>query len=153
MRQLPRPAAGDEPAVIHRPARRHAVGHGFVMRGNDQGDVGAFQVVEHGVEETQRRSAVQLPGRLIGKHKLRTHGQSARHGNTLGLAAGQFLRQLVAEFAKTERLQKRCRDIIGADILAGQQHGQADILDSGKGGKQAGRLEYEADLARPQGFE
>ncbi|BCG77381.1 hypothetical protein MesoLj113b_09230 [Mesorhizobium sp. 113-3-3] len=50
-------------------------------------------------------------------------------------------------------MQKRCPDVAGAGMLAGQQHGQADILDSGEGREQAGRLEHEADLARPQGLE
>ena len=120
------------------------------MRRHHQGRAAALEAIEYGVEEQLSGPAVQLPGRLVGKHETRREQKGANHCHPLRLPAGQLLRQFAGETAKAERLKQPGRHATGLDILAGKNRGQLHILEDRQSGKETGSLENEADMSRPE---
>ena len=83
----------------------HAFAHGvddlFVVRGHHDGGAGTVDGVQH-LHDAQRRSRVEIAGRLVGKQDLRMVHIGARDGYTLGLTAGKLMRIAVLLTGQTD---------------------------------------------------
>ena len=106
--------------------------------------------VQNQVEEMLCSRAVQLTCRFVCKNQSWPADERPRHGDTLGLAAGEFFRQLVGKGRLLEPAEKFSDLCIRVVVVSEKHERQADILGDGKGRKQAWRLKCESHLSRPK---
>ena len=70
------------------------------------------EVLHHG-EDLPDQLGVERGGRLVEEHDLGLHGQGARDGDPLLLAAGELDRVLVPLFGDADLLQKAHPELLG----------------------------------------
>src|ERR1700722_19113285 len=72
---------------------------------------------------------VQRPGRLVRKHELRVVDKSARDRETLLLASGKLVRQMIGNTCKPERVHELVRSSRPTAGCARKPGSQQDVLN------------------------
>lgn len=100
---------------------------------------------EHQVGDAPAGLGIQIPGRFIGNQQGRPRGQSARNGNALLFAAGQFGWIVGHPLAKTDAFQFAAGAVEGIG-RTGKLQRNGDIFQRRHIGNQMKRLKHNADM-------
>ncbi len=121
-------------------------GRGFhAMRGHYGGCVLLASETIQQREYDVAGGGVEVTGGLVGQQQRRRMDQRAGDGHALHLAAGELMRQAVAQGVEFDPGEALARDCAGVGV-AGKKQREFDIFEGRQGVKQLERLEDEANL-------
>ena len=115
-------------------------------------DDGLAEVVAGVAEEPQQRLSVpgvEVAGRLVGEHDLRSSDQCAGDGDPLLLSPGELGRAVAQPLAEPEGVDELVQPV-RVRAASGQVQREGDVLLCGEGGKQVEALEHEPEPVAAQ---
>ena len=122
--------------------------HVQLVGDHDDGDALVVELLKH-AHDFDARAAVEIAGRLVGEQERGLIGERAGDGHTLLLTAGKLIGRVVSAFTEADgrqRLQGPLALAFAGQALAGVEHRQFDIFQSGRAREQIKALKNKPDF-------